>query len=43
MPSDFDDFSLHAHRKNHNMTAEAKKNMALLTKVMNKHGFTGKA
>lgn len=40
MPSKFDDFSSNAYRNNMKMTAEAKKNMQLLTNIMTLNGFT---
>lgn len=39
MPTDFDEFSEEAYRNNPNVSAEAKKNVDLLTSVMKKHGF----
>jgi D-alanyl-D-alanine dipeptidase len=41
MPSEFDTFSIAASRNNSSMTGEAKKNLNLLTKVMNECGFDG--
>ena len=40
MPSGFDDFTGKGSRNNPDMTAEAKKNMDLLTEIMVKCGFT---
>lgn len=39
MPSDFDDFSSEAYRDNPNVSEEVKKNIELLTKVMERNGF----
>lgn len=41
MPSDFDDFSEHAHRDYAGGTAEERRNRRLLADVMERHGFAG--
>lgn len=41
MPTQFDDFSAAAHRKNPNLSPAVKKRLALLEQVMKKHHFIG--
>jgi D-alanyl-D-alanine dipeptidase len=41
MPSDYDEFSVRAHRDFAGASDEARKNRALLEEVMGRHGFVG--